>query len=78
MAQPESDETPTAPNALTPAVEWVRERGGCVPCARSVLVLTAGKAEPRDIRAALQKAKAPPEVFGLIWRDVWEQTRCSK
>ena len=60
-------------NELDSAVRWVKERGGCPACARSLLVLTAGRSEPKDVRAALAKAKAPPFVFSLIWRDVWEQ-----
>ena len=61
----------TAPTPLAPAIAWVRERGGCSACARSVLVMTAGAARPVDVRLALKKAGAPPEVFALIWQDVY-------
>lgn len=57
------------------AKAWVEERGGAAACARDVLVLTLGRANPLDIRAALEKAEAPPNVFDLIWVEIWKQTR---
>jgi hypothetical protein len=66
---------PLEQNYMAPAVEWVRARGGCAQCAQDALKMTAGKAEPKDIRAALKGAGAPEMVFGLIWRHVFEATR---
>jgi len=60
---------------LEEASTWVGEHGGCAACARSVLVETKGRSDPRDIRDALQRMEAPPEVFALVWQDVWAQTR---
>jgi len=68
MAQrePEPVEVPAElADYLAPAVEWVRERGGCAPCARDMLKVSLSL-EPKALRAALKKAGAPVGVFGLL------------
>ena len=50
---------------LAPAVDWVRERGGCAACARSVL-LKSLSSEPEKVKAALKAAGAPVGVYALL------------
>ena len=63
------EETP-AKSYLFDAVQWIRERGGVGPCARSVLSMTAGDWEPKVVKAALIKAGAPTGVYGILNRTI--------
>ena len=66
------DEPDTAPDALAPAVEWIRERGGCKACARDVL-LKSLSVEPGKIRAALDRVGAPAGTFALLGVELYQQ-----
>jgi hypothetical protein len=50
---------------LAAAVQWIRERGGVVKCAR-VVAQEAGGAEPSQVRPALERMGAPVGTFGLL------------
>ena len=59
------------------AEAWVNEHGGPAACASDVLALTDGQDSPGEITRALSRMGAPPEVFALVWQDIWKQTRSS-
>ena len=56
------------------AVEWVRERGGIVPCVKDVLRMAAS-ARPLDVYAALKKAGAPVGVYGILSEALFHEGR---
>lgn len=60
---------------LAPAVDWIRERGGCAACALDVLKMTAGNASAKAVQAALAKAKAPAFVRALIGPELYSLVR---
>jgi len=67
-------EPDTAPNPLGPAIAWVRERGGVAACARSVLLKTL-TSDPVKVKAALDKAGAPPHTYALLNVEIHSQGR---
>lgn len=58
----------------TPAIEWIRSRGGSVACARDVLKM-APSGSAAAVRLALDSAGAPEMVFAILWRYVHEMTK---
>ena len=74
---------PTAPatvdelspsDPLAPAVEWIRERGGIVPCARSTMLMSLSS-KPKDLKAALKKAKAPAGVYAILNAEMYHRAK---
>lgn len=61
-----------AQSYLVDAIQWIRERGGVAPCARSVLSMTAGDPTPRVVKKALAEAGAPTGVFGILNRTLYD------
>ena len=62
------------PTELDPAVEWIRERGGTGPVARDIFKVSLSS-NPNRVREAIGRAGAPPAVFGLIYRELYQVAR---